>query len=93
MCGLNRSMVTINKRPAAGGFYFELADFAAYANALQQQGIEPPRAAYRLFVSVDGDRKLSEFPDDWRRQLEVFYRLGAATDIPYKLTECNAKGP
>jgi hypothetical protein len=68
-------MVTINKRPVDGGFCFEIADFDNYAKALRERGIEPPKAQYRFFVPFDDERKLRQSPDDWRRQLETFYRL------------------
>lgn len=82
-------MVTIDKRPAQGGYYFEIADFAAYIDALQEHGIEPPTAQYRIFVSLENARKLDESPDDWRRQLELFYRLGESTKIPCEFTTSN----
>ncbi|HQU44084.1 MAG TPA: hypothetical protein PK867_14790 [Pirellulales bacterium] len=80
-------MVTIRRRPAEGGCYFEIANFRDYVNALQERGIEPPKAEYRFFVSSRGERELRESPDDWRRQLEVFYRLGNSTDIPCRFAD------
>lgn len=75
-------MVKIEKRQADGGYYFEIADFDAYVRALEEHGIEPPKARYRVFVSFDNDRKLGDALREWHRQLEVFYRVGASTDIP-----------
>lgn len=75
-------MVTIEKRSADGGYYFEIADFDEYVKALEEHGIEPPNARYRVFVSFDNERKLRDAPREWRRQLEVFYRVGASTEIP-----------
>jgi hypothetical protein len=75
-------MVTIQQRPTDGGYYFEISDFADYVEALRERGIEPPKAQYRFFVSFDNQRKLCESPNDWRRQIELFYRLGPTTNIP-----------
>lgn len=75
-------MVTIQQRQVEGGYSFEIADFHDYLNALQAHGIEPPGAEYRFFVSFDDERKLKGAIDNWRRQLQLFYRLGDCSGIP-----------
>lgn len=75
-------MVTIEKRPTDGGYYFEIANFDEYVRALEEHGIEPPKARYRVFLSFDNERKLRAAPREWQRQLEVFYRVGASSEIP-----------
>lgn len=79
-------MVTINKRPADGGYYFEIDDFHQYAAELAACGIEPPKAQYRVFVPFSDDRTLWQSSNDWRRALEIFYRLGPTTGIPCEIT-------
>jgi hypothetical protein len=79
-------MVTIQQRPTEGGYYFEIADFRDYVEALRTRGIEPPRAQYRFFVSFANERKLRESHNDWRQELETFYQLGPSTGIPCQFT-------
>ena len=78
-------MVTIQRRLADDGYYFEIDDYAAYAKALDDRGIEPPKAGYRLFLSFENERRLRETMPDWQRQIELFYRLGSSTNIPSQI--------
>lgn len=78
-------MVKIRKYVADDGYYFEIDDFHAYLKALDEQGIEPPKARYRVFISFENERGLRQVTPDWERQIELFYQLGPATRIPCQI--------
>jgi hypothetical protein len=78
-------MVKIKKRTADDGYYFEIDDFSGYLKALDEQGIEVPKARFRIFISFENEHRLRETALDWERQIESFYQLGPSTDIPCQI--------
>lgn len=78
-------MVTIRKQIADDGYYFEIDDFANYAAALREGGMEPPVSRYRVFVSFDDERRMRDHCPNWEEQIKLFYKLDPSAGIPAEI--------
>jgi hypothetical protein len=80
-------MVTIRKYIAANGAYYEIEDFESYIKILREKGVEAPRAKYRVFISKADELAISRSVADWEAQIALFFELGPALGIEYRIIE------
>ncbi|MCE9555068.1 MAG: hypothetical protein K8T91_17085 [Planctomycetes bacterium] len=85
-------MVTITKHRVPDGYFYEIPDLEAYAQALMSaQGVEVPPARYRVFVSHENVDAIRQTDDDWERQIALFFRLGPDLGIDYQIVPDGAE--
>jgi hypothetical protein len=80
--------LTIRKQQGLEGFYYEVEDFPAYSRALEERGLKPPAARYRVFISFEVAHDFAATVGDWEEEIKSFFTLGRATNIP-----CEIIGP
>jgi len=77
--------VVIRRRPATDGTWYEIEDFPSYVDELRRRGIETPQAKYRIFISTETARDIAATCSDFESQIALFFRLGPATKIDYRI--------
>jgi hypothetical protein len=80
-------MVTIRKRRLQDGIRYEIADFSAYVRALEERGIEAPKAQYNVFISFENEEAIRRTISDWEEQVKMFFKLSPATEIECEVVD------
>jgi len=80
-------MVTIKKLQTPDGYYYEIDDFAGYVRALQERGLEAPRARYRVYISRENLADFSNVLGGWEDELKRFFKLSPATEVECQVVE------
>lgn len=78
--------VVIRKRPTTDGTWYEIEDFRAYVDELGRKGIVTPMAKYRVFVSHQTAQDIASICSDLESQIALFFRLGPASGIDYRVS-------
>ncbi len=83
-------MITICRTTGSEGTWYEITDFGAYVQALQEHGIEEPLVKYRVFLPHESGQLAGA--GDLEGQVAAFFRLGHATGISYQVVEHSDSG-
>ena len=87
-------MLTILRQNTSDGTVYEIENFAQYLDALGRRGIEPPRVAYRIFVSRENEQSIrGAMGSQWEEQIELLFKLGPAAGIPSRFIDASCRIP